>query len=113
MPNTKLSPNEPWPHKASGFWCKKVAGKLYYLDHDYKIAKRKLAKILRDKVRTNAGVRDWLNATFADLCDELLERKRWKPTPYRDYRYRLLRSLRVLGTDRRCFGPLIVAVAID
>ena len=60
MPNSKLSPYEPWLHGASGLWCKKVAGKLHYLDRDHKVAKRKLAKLLRDNDRQVAGARDWL-----------------------------------------------------
>jgi len=101
MSKPKLSPNEPWLHGASGFWCKKVAGKLHYLDRDYEIAKRKLAKILRDRMRVRAGGHDWLNAPFAILCNEFLERKLRNPTTYRDYRYRLLRALRILGVDLR------------
>lgn len=101
MPNPKLSPNEPWLHGASGIYCKKIVGKLHYLDRDYKVAKRKLAKILRDRARANAGAHDWLNAPFASLCSEFLEMKLGKPSTYRDYRYRLLRALRVLDTDLR------------
>ena len=101
MPNPKLSPNEPWLHTASGFWCKKIAGKLHYLDRDYRAAKRKLAKILRDRGRARAGAQDWLSAPFASLCDEFLESKTKESTTYRDYRYRLLRALRILGTDLR------------
>ena len=98
---SKLSPNEPWLHTASGFWCKKVAGKLHYLDRDYRAAKRKLAKILRDRDRVKAGAQDWLSAPFANLCDEFLERKSKGSTTYRDYRYRLVRALRVLDRDLR------------
>lgn len=100
-PMPKFSPNEPWLHTASGFWCKKVAGKLRYLDRDYKAAKRKLAKILRDRVRAEAGAHDWLSASFADLCDEFLENRGLNASTYRDYRYRLLRALKTLGPDIR------------
>jgi len=34
-PMPKRNPKEPWLHEASGFWCKKVTGKLHYLDRDY------------------------------------------------------------------------------
>lgn len=98
-PDARLSPTEPWLHRASGFWCKKVDRQLHYLDRDYKVAKRKLAKVLRDQEAVRVGARDWLNDSFAELCDEFLESKRDTPGIYRDYRYRLCRALRILGTD--------------
>jgi len=80
----KLSPNEPWLHKASGFWCKKVARELHYFDRDYKAAKRKLTKLLRDRERENAGHRDWLEAPFSTLCDAFLDqiKARREPATY-------------------------------
>jgi len=75
--------------------------KLIYLDRDYKVAKRKLARILRDRERANAGHRDWLDATFAELFDEFLDSKEARPEVYRDYKYRLSRALKILGLDLR------------
>jgi hypothetical protein len=102
MANTKLSPNEPWIHGASGFWCKKVAGKLHYLDRDERVAKRKLAKLLRDKEREASGNRDWLQARFSELCDAYLDEVKdlREPATYEGYRYRLLRALRILDPGR-------------
>ena len=104
MPKPKLSPNEPWLHTASGFWCKKVAGKLHYLDRDYAVAKRRLAKIRRDGTRSDVGATDWVNATVSQLCNEFLEVADLRPSTYRDYRYRLLRGLKILDPTLRIAG---------
>ena len=103
MPNPKLSPNDPWLHAASGFFCKKVAGKLHYLDRDYDVAKRKLTKLLRELERGQAGDRDWLQATFGELCNAYLDEVRGlrEPATYEGYRYRLLRALKILGPRLR------------
>jgi len=93
----KLSPNVPWLHEASGFYCKKIAGKLYYLDRDAGIAKRKLAKILREKEHEGSGNRDWLQAPFSELCNAYLDEVKGlrEPATYEGYRYRLLRALKI------------------
>ena len=72
MSNIAIDPFEPWPHKPSGFWCKKIQGKRHYLDRDYKAAKRKLRKILDAIARGESNSRDWLEAPFCTLADEFL-----------------------------------------
>lgn len=96
-------PHEPWLHVASGSWCKKVAGKLHYLDRDYQTAKLKLAKLLRDEKRRESGAPAWLDLPFAQLCDEFLDdiKARREPATYAGYRYRLLRALKSLGPTLR------------
>ena len=100
---SKLSPNEPWLHKASGFWCKKVSGELLYLDRDRTVAKRKLSRLLRDRERQESGDRDWLQAPFSELCDVYLDEVKGarEPATYEGYRYRLLRALKILGPHLR------------
>ncbi|MGD9644335.1 MAG: tyrosine-type recombinase/integrase [Pirellulales bacterium] len=94
----KISISEPWLHQASGFWCKKIAGQLRYLDHDYQVAKRKLAALLRERQRVQARANTWLDRSVAELCDEFLDdiKARRAPTTYDGYRYRLLRALRAM-----------------
>ncbi len=95
----KLPPNEPWHHEASGFWCKKVAGKLHYLDHDYKVAKRKLRRILDDVARGESPSADWLEAPFSSLADEFLTdiKACQAAGTYRNYREQLLRAMKIFG----------------
>lgn len=100
MPRKDLS--EPWLHEASGFWCKKVAGELHYLDRDFTAAKRKLKKLHQDLARGDAN-RDWLDALFTVLVDEYLDdiKARREGETYVGYRYRLLRALKILKPTLR------------
>jgi integrase len=100
----RKSSDKPWLHKASGFWCVTLAGKRSYLDKDYRTACRKL-KSLRsqaDRERAN-GHRDWLDAAFSELADEFLSdiKARKKAGTYRNFRYCLLRALKIIGTKVR------------
>jgi len=100
---SKRNPKEPWLHDASGFWCKKITGKLHYLDRDYHTAKRKLVEIFRDQKRRENGAQVWLDVPFADLCDEFLDdtKARRAEETYKGYRYRLLRALKILSDQLR------------
>ena len=95
---TRRKANEPWLHEASGFWSKKIGGKLYRLDRDYRVAKRKLAEIRKASARRNAGEDEWPHRTFLEFCEEFLDdvKARKEPATYTSYRYRLLRALKHL-----------------
>jgi len=99
----KRNPKQPWLHEASGYWCKKVAGKLHYLDRDYHVARRKLAAILAGLKRTRHGASNWEDAPFTSLCDDYLDdvKSRRARATYEGYRYRLLRALKLLSSDLR------------
>lgn len=101
MPKKKS--NEPWLHQASGFWCKKVRGKLHYLDRDYTAAKKKLTKLLREQQAGKSATSDWLDVPLAQLCDEFLDdiQARKAEATYTGYRHRLMRALRSLDTQPR------------
>ncbi|MBI1315084.1 tyrosine-type recombinase/integrase [bacterium] len=101
MPKKKS--NEPWLHQASGFWCKKVRGKLHYLDQDYTAAKKKLTKILREQQAGKSASSEWLDASLAQLCDEFLDdiQARKTEATYTGYRSRLTRALRSLDVQPR------------
>ena len=94
---------KPWHHQSSGYWCTTIAGKRHYLDRDYKIARRKLRELRAKEKREAAGVTEWLDEYFATLVHEYLTdlKERRKPSTYRGNRYRLLRCLKILGTDLR------------
>lgn len=97
----KLNPNEPWLHQASGYWCKKVSGKVHYLDKDYRVAKRQLAALWREERKRASGA--FFDGTFVELCDEYLEdiKARKSSETYRGYKYRLLRALKNLPSNLR------------
>lgn len=101
MPKKKA--NEPWLHQASGFWCKKVRGKLHYLDRDYTSARKKLTKLLREQQAGKPASSDWLDVSLAHLCDEFLEdiQARRSEATYTGYRNRLTRALRSLDAQPR------------
>ena len=65
------NPYEPWLHRPSGYWCKKIGGIRHYLSRDYQTAKLKL-RCMRDG-NSDSLTRDWLEAPFASLADEYLE----------------------------------------
>ena len=90
--------DEPWLHQATGFWSKKVDGKLYRLDRDYRTAKKKLAELRKKLAREAAGEDDWLGASFLKLCEEYLDdvKAKKEPATYTTNRYRLLRALKHL-----------------
>jgi integrase len=73
------------------------------LDRDYRVAKKKLAAILRDRERSKAAGENWLDARFCDLCNEFLDdiQARRGDDTFSGYRYRLLRALRTIGTTVR------------
>ncbi len=93
----------PWLHGASGWWCTTIDGKRKKLDKDYRVACRKLKALLSQRKREHAGGRDWLDIGFSELADQYLSdsKARKKPGTYQSRRYRLLRSLKILGTELR------------
>jgi integrase len=95
--------DETWLHEASGFWSKKINGKLYRLDRDYRVAKKKLAGIRRAIARQGAGEDHWLGRSFQELCEEFLDdaKARKEASTYRSYRYRLVRALKHLPLGLR------------
>lgn len=101
MPKKKS--NEPWLHQASGFWCKKVRGKLHYLDRDYCTAKKKLTKLLRELQAGKPSRSDWLDVPLPNLCDEFLDdvKARKAESTFVGYRNRLTRALRSLDVQPR------------
>lgn len=72
-----------------------------YLDKDQKVACRKMREIRAAEKREAQGVTEWSDAPFAALADEFLEdiKARKSESTHQAYRYRLLRALRILGTD--------------
>ena len=99
---TSRDPYEPWLQKSSGWWCKKVGGKLEYLAKDYKAAKHKLSQLVH-AAQANSLTRDWLEAPFSNLADEYLEdvKARRAPATYSGYRYQLVRAMKILGVSIR------------
>ena len=93
----------PYLHKASGRWCTSIDRKRVYLDKDYAVACRKLRELRAAEARESKGVSDWFDIPFAELADEFLDdiRARKSAATHQGYRYRLLRALRVLGTELR------------
>jgi len=94
---------KPWLHAPKGYWCATVAGRRVYLDRDYQVAVRKLRQLRTEQKRNSGVVRNWLDATFAELADEFLSdlKARRKATTYDQARHALLRALRVLGSRIR------------
>ena len=97
------NPLEPWLHQSRGYWCKKVRGKLEYLDRDYTVAKRKLKKRLAEQAAGKCQTCEWLDAPLPSLCDEFLEdiKLRKPEATFVGYKYRLLRALKVLDANLR------------
>ena len=95
--------SKPYLHKASGCWCTSVDRKRVYLDKDYRVACRKLRELRATETREKQGVTEWFDVPFASLADEFLEdiMARKSASTHQSYRYRLLRALRILGTDLR------------
>lgn len=93
----------PWLHAPSGFWCATINGKRVYLDRDARVAERKLRQLRTEQKRNSGVLRDWLQASFAELADEFLSdlKARRKPGTYEQARYCLLRALTTLGTRIR------------
>ncbi len=97
-------PNDkPWFHESSGFFCATIYRKRVYLDRDYKVACRKLKQQRAAERRGESPTRDWLDASFGELADLFLDdiNSRRAPGTYRNYRERLLRGMRLIGTDVR------------
>jgi integrase len=95
--------NTPWFHAPSGYWCTTIDGKRLYLDRDLTNARRKLRELRKQQKIGTAAQRDWLQMRFALLADEFLDdiRARRKLRTYLGYQHRLLRALRILGTELR------------
>ncbi len=95
----KSDPYEPWFHKGARLWCKKIAGRFHYLDADYRTAKRKLRRLVREMAKARSGAVDWLHAPLGQLCDEFLDdvQARRAAETYVAYRHRLQRALEVIG----------------
>lgn len=95
--------DRPWLHNASGFWCATIEGRRVYLDHDYKVACRKLRERVADAKRRAAGADEWLDRPFAELADKFLDhiQRARKPQTYLGYQARLERALKVLGPRLR------------
>jgi hypothetical protein len=64
---------KPWFHGASGWWCTTVNGKRKKLDRDYRVACRKLKALRCQQKREQVSGYDWLDAPFAQLCDDFLD----------------------------------------
>jgi integrase/recombinase XerC len=94
---------KPWFHAPSGFWCAQIDGKRHYLDRDPDAAQRKLKKLLQDKQRGDAGLREWLDAPFSDLADIFLDdvKARKAPATYRSYREMLELAQQHMGLGLR------------
>lgn len=94
---------KPYLHEASGFWCMSQNRKRIYLDKDYKVACRKMREVRATEKLESQGVTEWFDSPFAALADEFLEdiKARKSESTHQAYRYRLLRALRILGTDLR------------
>lgn len=92
--------DRPWLHSKSGFWCATIDGRRVYLDHDYKVACRKLAASIREAKARAAGKSDWLDRPFCELADVFLDhiQSTRKPTTFSGYKARLTRALEVIGT---------------
>lgn len=100
----RRSSGKPWLHAKSGYWCSTVAGKRVYLDKDYKVACRKLREALAEQKRADQGVAsDWLDVPIGNLADEFLDhiQASRKATTHANYRYCLLRALRIVGPKTR------------
>ena len=99
----RRSADRPWLHSRSGFWCATVEGRRVYLDHDYKVACRKLTALLKEAKQRAAGKLEWLDRSFAELVDLFLDHveQTRKPTTFTGYKARLTRALTVLGTRVR------------
>ncbi len=94
---------KPWFHAPSGFWCAQIDGKRHYLDRDPEAAQRKLKKLLQDRQRSDAGLREWLDAPFSDLADVFLDdvKARKAPATYRSYREMLELAQQHMGMGLR------------
>lgn len=94
---------KPDLHEASGFWCMSQNRQRVYLDKDCKVTCRKMREIRAAEKLESQGVTEWFDSPFAALADEFLEdiKARKPASTYHSYRYRLLRALRVIGTDLR------------
>jgi integrase len=93
--------DKPWLHQDSGLWSKKINGRLYRLDRDYRTATKKLAVLCRDLARQDATGDDWLGRSFRELCEEFLDQAgaRRQELTYSSYRTRLLRALKQLPRE--------------
>lgn len=101
MAKKSSNPYEPWFHKASGCWSKKVDGKVHYLSRDYRTAKRKLVRLLSERDGETSLNRDWLETRFVVLADEYLAdvKARRAPATFRNYKEQICRALKILGTS--------------
>jgi integrase len=99
----RKSSDKPWLHGASGWWCTTIGGKRKKLDRDYKAACRKLKALRVQAKKGLVGNRDWWDAPFSDLADEYLDfiKAKKKPATYDNFRYAILRSLKIIGTGVR------------
>ncbi len=93
----------PWLHAASGYYCTSTDRKRVYLDKDYRVACQKLRALRLAEKAPKPGMMEWLDASFSQLADEFLDdvKARKRPETHRAYQDRLLRALRVLGTELR------------
>lgn len=101
-PKIRIS-EKPWLHGASGWWCATVNGKRKKLDKDPVAARRKLNSIRALAKNGLVGNRDWWDAPFSELADVYLDfiKAKKKPATYDNFRYAILRSLKIIGTGVR------------
>jgi hypothetical protein len=104
--SARSQPRKPWFHTPSGFWCAQIDGKRRYLDRDPDTAQRKLKKILMDRRRGDAGLKEWLDAPFSDLADAFLDdvKARRAPATYRSYQEMLELAQEHMGAGLRVGG---------
>ena len=95
--------NKPWLHGASGWWCATIGGRRKKLDKDFVAACRKLKALRVQAKKGLVGNRDWWDASFSELADEYLDfiKAKKKPATYVNFRYAILRSLKIIGSGVR------------
>jgi integrase len=95
--------DKPWLHNASGWWCATLNGKRKKLDKEFVAACRKLKALRVQAKKGLIGNRDWWDAPFSELADEYLDfiKAKKKLATYDNFRYAILRSLKIIGTGVR------------
>ena len=101
-PKVRIS-EKPWLHGASGWWCATIGGRRKKLDKEFVAACRKLQSLRVQAKKGLTSNRDWWDAPFSDLADEYLDfvKAKKKPATYDNFRYAVLRPLKIIGTGVR------------
>jgi hypothetical protein len=76
-----------------------ITGRRKKLDKDFAAACRKLKALRVQAKKGFIGNRNWWDAPFSELADEYLDfiKAKKKPATFYNYRYAILRSLKILG----------------